>query len=238
MIRKLNLTRQNPDFNRGVFRNGAIILAALLLMFILWTYLTGWAPTRDEYPVQGLAVDESNEKPDWARLGLSGVDFAYLTATEGTEKRDKSFEYNLEGVKQAGIRYGVVHKFDICRLASDQATLFMTTVPRDKNALPPAVQIGFSDTCTSKPNRGVILSELATFMNQIEAHSGTPSILLLSRDFEQEYGISGAIDRTIWVEGTWFLPEYSAKPWVMWSANTHKRIGGVEGPVRWTVIRK
>ena len=220
------------------FRWGAIALALLLGIYVIWNYATGWAPSRDEYNVQGVVVSEANGKPEWARLGATGVDFAYITASEGARGRDAQFEANLEGVQQAGIRYGALHHFDICRLASDQATLFMTTVPRSEQALPPAVQLDFSDTCKGRPNRALILSELATFLNQIEVHSGTPAILLLTKDFEEEYNVSSAIDRTVWLEGNWFPPDYSARPWVMWTANTARRVDGLEGPVRWAVVRK
>ena len=218
-------------------RIGVAALATLLLAYALWNYVTAWSPSRGEYSVQGLVVDESNGKPNWAMLGATGVDFAYLTATEGATKRDASFASNLEAVSEAGIRYGALHHFDICRLASDQATLFITTVPRAKNALSAAVQLDFKGSCSSKPNRELILSELTTFLNQIEAHSGTPAVLLIARDFEKIYGISGAIDRQIWVEGTWFLPDYSAKPWVMWTANRSRSVSGVDGRVRWAVVR-
>ena len=215
----------------------AIIAATLLALFVLWSYAKGWAPSRDEYEVQGIVVSEENGKPNWATLGATGVDFAYLTATEGGAQRDKSFPDNLEGAKQAGIRFGALHHFDICRLASDQATLFITTVPRDKNALPPAVQLDFTDTCSGRPNRALVLSELTTFLSQIEAHSGTPAILLLEPEFEKEYQLSKSIDRSVWLESSWFLPDYSARPWVMWTANTSRNIDGIEGPVRWAVVR-
>ena len=220
------------------FRWGAIALALSLGIYVLWNYAAGWAPSRDEYSVQGVVVGEANGKPEWAKLGATGVDFAYITASEGARGRDSQFEANLEGVQQAGIRYGALHHFDICRLASDQATLFMTTVPRSEQALPPAVQLDFSDTCKGRPNRALILSELATFLNQIEVHSGTPAILLLTKGFEEEYNVSSAIDRTVWLEGNWFPPDYSARPWVMWTANTARRVDGLEGPVRWAVVRK
>ncbi len=220
------------------FRVGAIALAVALGIFVVWSYATGWAPSRDEYAVQGIVVSEANGKPDWAQLGATGVDFAYITAVEGARGRDTQFQANLEGVKQAGIRYGALHHFDICRLASDQATLFITTVPRSEAALPPAVQLDFSETCKGRPNRALILSELATFLGQIEAHSGMPAILLLTPEFEKEYQVSSAIDRTVWLEGNWFLPDYSARPWVMWTANTARHISGIEGAVRWAVVRK
>lgn len=220
------------------YRWGAILLAVLLGIFVVWNYVVSWAPSRDEYKVQGIVVSATNGKPEWARLGATGVDFAYLTAVEGGRGRDTEFQANLEAVQQAGIRYGALHHFDICRLASDQATLFITTVPRSEKALPPAVQLDFTETCTSRPNRALILSELATFLNQIEAHSGSPAILLLTPEFEKEYRVSSAIDRTVWLEGNWFLPDYSARPWVMWTANTARHVDGVEGPVRWVVVRK
>jgi lysozyme len=213
-------------------------LAALLLTYALWNYVSAWSPSRGEYSVQGLVVDENNGAPNWTMLGATGVDFAYLTATEGAAKRDKSFAKNLEAISEAGIRYGALHHFDICRLASDQATLFITTVPRAKNALPAAIQLDFKSSCSSKPNRELILSELTTFLNQLEAHTGTPAVLLIAPEFEKAYQISGAIDRQIWVEGTWFLPDYSAKPWVMWTANRSRRVAGVDGRVRWAVVRK
>jgi lysozyme len=220
------------------YRAGAVVLAVVLGVYVMWSTATGWAPSRDEYKVQGIVVSEANGKPVWSELGATGVDFAYITASEGARGRDRQFAANLEGVQQAGIRYGALHHFDICRLASDQATLFITTVPRSEQALPPAVQLDFSDTCKGRPNRALILSELATFLNQIEAHSGTPAILLLTKDFEEEYNVSSSIDRTVWLEGNWFLPDYSARPWVMWTANTARRVPGIDGPVRWAVVRK
>lgn len=218
-------------------RIGVIALAALLVIYSIWNYAAGWAPSRADYATQGIAVSADNGAADWARLGATGVDFAYLTATQGTDKRDEKFADNLNGVKEAGIRYGAVHHFDICRLASDQATLFITTVPRDKNALPPAVQLDFTDTCKGKPNRALILSELATFLNQIEAHSGSPALLMVSKEFEAEYQISTAIDREAWVRGDYFPPDYTAKPWVMWTANDARQIEGLPEPVGWAVVR-
>ncbi len=215
----------------------AISAAVLLGVYALWSFVSGWAPSRGEFEIQGIVVSEANGKPNWSTLAATGVDFAYLTASEGTAGRDKGFESNLNAVKQAGVRYGALHHFDICRLASDQSTLFITTVPRDPNALPPAVQLDFSETCTGHPNRPLILSELATFLSQVEAHSGVPAVLLLNKDFEAEYQISKAIDRSVWLESNWFLPDYSARPWVMWTANTSRRVSGIDGSVRWVVVR-
>lgn len=213
------------------------ILVIALIAFIIWSLARGWAPSRDTYPLQGVLVNENNGNPIWATLGNTGVDFAYLTASKSTDQRDESFSANLASVKDVGIRYGSLHDFDICRLATDQATLFNTTVPRDPNALPPAVKIGFSDNCKSKPNRALILSEISTFLGQIELHLEKPAIILLEHDFENHYNISGSIDRNMWVMGDYFVPSYTAKPWRMWTANNERNVSGIDTPVPWVVLR-
>jgi lysozyme len=225
------------DNTNKYWRLGAFAFASVLGLYALWSFVTGWAPSSSEYETQGILVSEANGSPNWQMLGATGVDFAYLTATVGARTQDKSFEANLDGVTQAGIRYGAVHHFDICRLASDQATLFITTVPRSTNALPPAVQLDFSSTCTGHPARALILSELVTFLGQIEAHIGMPAILLLDKDFEDEYQLSKSINRKVWLEENYFLPDYSARPWIMWTANKNRRINGVDGAVHWVVVR-
>lgn len=219
-------------------RYAAIALALLVGIFLLWRAVLGWAPSRDDYPVQGIVVAAAHGKLDWQMLSATGVDFAYLVATEGSKQRDPRFAANIAAVREAGVRYGPLHRYDLCRLASDQATLFITTVPRSDAALPTAVEFGFNEKCASKPDRALVLSEAATFLSQIEAHLGKPAILKISSDFEAQYRLSSSIDRTVWLEKTWLLPEYAARPWVMWTANPQRRIDGVDEPVQWVVVRE
>ncbi len=223
---------------KNIIRILAIIVAVALTAFVVRSYAAGWAPSRDEYATQGIAVNDESGKANWEQLRNIGVDFAYMTATSGTDDRDENFAENFAAAREAGVRYGAVHGFDTCRLAKDQATLFITTVPRDENALPPAIRLDFSDTCQSKLNRSALVSELATLINQIATHSGNPPLLYVTRSFEQEYQLSKAFPNLqLWVESTWFLPEYTARPWVMWTANRAREIDGIEQPVGWIVVR-
>jgi lysozyme len=223
--------------NFRLWRYVAIALALVLGAFILWRVILGWAPSRDDYPVQGIVADASHGKLDWPMLAATGVDFAYILATDGSKVRDTDFATNMAGAREAGVRFGPLHRYDLCRLASDQATLFITTVPRTDAALPAAVEFGFSEKCASKPDRALVLSEVATFLSQIEAHLGKPAVLKISGEFEAQYKLSSSIDRTVWLEKTWLLPDYAARPWVMWTANPQRRIDGVDEPVQWVVVR-
>lgn len=215
----------------------AIIIVLVVIAFILRNIAVSWAPPRDQYPVQGISVDESNGRVIWHVAGATGVDFAYIRATEGADRRDANFAANIEGAGAAGVRYGARHDYSLCRLATDQATNFVTTVPRADNMLPPAVRLAFDDRCDERPGRALLLSELNTFLNQIESHSGKPAVIAVSRAFEEMYNISSGIDRTFWLEANFFPPDYATKPWVMWRASDMRRISGVDGPINWNVVR-
>ncbi len=220
-----------------MLRAGLITIAVLVIAFVLRNIAVGWAPPRSQYPVQGVSVDASHGDIAWNVAGATGVDFAYIRATNGAEERDTRFAGNMQGARDSGIRYGAVHEYDLCRLATDQATMFVTTVPREENILPPAVRLAYENDCKDRPGRALVLSELNTFLNQIEGHSGKPAIIIVSPDFEEEYRISSGISRTFWLEGNFFPPDYATKPWVMWRASDMRRVSGIDGPVNWNVVR-
>ncbi len=213
-----------------------VILVVLVIVIVARNLMIGWTPSRDQYPVQGITVSEENGEIAWNTVGATGVDFAYLEATSGTETRDRRFAANRVGARNAGIRHGALHQFSLCQLASDQATNFITTVPGEDNLLPPAVRLSFDD-CDERPGRALLLSELTTFLNQIEAHSGKPSVLAITQEFEELYAVSAGIDRTVWLEQNFFPPDYATKPWVMWQASDMRRTSGINGPVDWNVVR-
>src|SRR3546814_6754685 len=82
-----------------------------------------------------------------------GVDFVYIRSSSGAKARDAAFATNLEGARAAGMRYGPIHVFNLCDRASDQATLFLSTVPRDNAMLPTVVRLSFIPKCKRRPAR-------------------------------------------------------------------------------------
>ncbi len=225
------------NYKKRAIQIGLIAIVLLVLALVLRNIAIGWAPPRDQYPVQGISVDESHGKIVWHVAGATGVDFAYLTATNGAEKRDTSFATNIKGAREAGVRYGALHEYSLCRLASDQATMFVTTVPRNENMLPPAVRLDYNEKCGERPGRALVLSELNTFLNQIESHTGKAAVIAVSPELEADYNLASGINRTFWLEDNFFPPDYATKPWVMWRASNIRRISGVDGPVNWNVVR-
>jgi lysozyme len=218
-----------------------IVVVSIVVMLgagLLYWEAGRWTPGRDRYPLQGVAISARNGHVEWPTLRAQGVDFAYLAATDGSDRRDPEFGENWVNARSAGLRYGAIHAYSLCRFASDQARMFIANVPRDNGALPPVVALDFEGGCASRPSRDVVLSELNTFLNEIEAHSGKPAILRIAEPFEKVYTISDGINRTIWLDRNYLVPNYAAHPWVLWTATNGKRLRGAERTVDWTVVKR
>lgn len=211
-----------------------LCLAALAGAF----FVSRWVPDKQAYPMQGVDVSEAQGAIDWKRLRAAGSEFGYIRATFGATGRDTGFSRNWDDAGSAGVRRGAYHDFNLCQLAADQAANFITTVPRDATALPVAIHLDFSDGCSARPARAVVVGEVSNFIQQVEAHAEQPVMLSIDRDFEDEYKITASIDRPIWARQAFFPPDFGTHAWIMWQANPHRRADGVNGPVNWSVVRK
>lgn len=223
------------------YRSALLTLAGVVAFLAVaalavWIYAGSWEPSRERFPTQGIALDEAMGALDWGTLRAQGADFAYIRASSGAEHRDPAFAGAWQGAREAGLRYGASHDFSLCRRAVPQATLFITTVPRDNAALPPVIRLAFDPACPLRPSRDAVLSELNIFLNLIEGHAGKPAILRLSEPFEAQYALAGGINRTLWLDRDYLEPDYAGRSWVMWTASAEHRLDGAERPVEWAVV--
>ena len=215
---------------------GLILLAVLLAGLALW-WAARWTPNRDLYPLQGVTISADNGEVHWGSIKAAGADFAYVAATDGASGVDPMFARNLAGAREVGIQAGAIHRYSLCQLATDQAANFIRHVPRRADALPAVVWLDYDDRCPDRPTRALLLSELATFLAQIEAHTGKRSLIAPGPSFESDYRVTQGIARTTWLRRDFFEPDYGAHPWAMWQANHYIRLTGADGTVGWNVLR-
>lgn len=214
-----------------------IVLLLAGLAALGWHYLRGWAPPRAAFRVQGIDVSHHQGPIDWTSARANGVDFAYIKASEGGDMRDPRFAENWRAAAEAGVRRGAYHFFTLCRPARDQATNFIAFVPREAEALPPALDLEFGGNCARRPPRDALIAEVASFIRMVEAHSEKPVMLYITREFDEHYRVSEAIDRPLWLRRMFFEPQYGSHRWLMWQAHSRRRVDGIDGPVDWNVVR-
>ena len=220
----------------GPIKTAAALLGAILLGWAGWSVATGWHPSVNRYPLQGIDLPAQPGSVEWGTVRARGADFAYLVATVGADRRDPGFEANWAAVPDAGLRRGAVHVYSLCQLASDQANAFNSFVPRTDDALPAAVDVGFDAGCSARPDRAVLVDELARFIAMVETHTRKPMLMRISQPVEAAYHLSAAIDRPVWAVANVFPPGYAARPWRMWRASDFRRLDGVDGAVNWDVV--
>ena len=216
-----------------------VLLAALVAAGAGWWHLRGWTPARSAFPHQGAEVSAADGSVDWIALKTVGAEFVYLDASASAFARDPAFVKNLEDARAAHLQVGAVHLYDPCQPAERQAANFVTVVPRDAKLLPPAVDLDrLADDCPVRVSDAAVESELMTFLNQIETHTGKAAILKISRGFERRYHIARAIDRNLWLTGERFEPDYAGRPWTLWTANRHLVTEAGDAPLRWVVVQR
>ncbi|BBB12554.1 GH25 family lysozyme [Sphingopyxis sp. FD7] len=222
---------------RFLRRIGAAVVLLLLAAGLALWWAARWTPDRAIYPVQGVTIDAGNGDVHWGSIKAAGADFAYIAATGGAARIDPKFARNLVGAREAGVQAGAIHRYSLCRLATDQAANFIRHVPRRADMLPAVVWLDYDDRCPDRPTRALLLSELATFLAQIEAHMGKQSLIAPGPAFEADYRVTRGIARTTWLRRDFFEPDYGAHPWAMWQANDYVRLSGADGTVGWNVLR-
>ena len=231
-------TRPKRTLGRLLLRVCAALLLIAGLIALAWACAQRWRPDETTWPTQGVNVSQRQGEIEWHMLRAAGADFAYIEATEGASLRDEAFERNWRDSRAAGVRHGAYHVFTLCRSGSAQATNFIATMPREADALPPAVDLAFGGDCTARPARDALVGELRRFLDAIEAHAGKPAVLSVTREFEDAYRISEAFDRPLWLHRLALRPNYGARPWAMWQASDIHRVDGIDGPVDWNVVRR
>ncbi len=210
---------------------------ALATILLAWAGSRYFRPSLSSYPQQGIEINAEAGPVLWPKIKAAGASFAYVEATEGDLGRDSLFAENWQATAAAGLKRGAIHKFDLCRLARDQATNFISTVPRESYALPAVIDLELSPSCMSKPARSVVVQEIAAFIRMVEAHTEKPMIIRVSRPFEEEYAVSRAIDRPLWLSSFLLTPSYGERPWIMWRANETRAVDGINGVTGWSVVR-
>lgn len=213
------------------------LLLGLFVGSVLFWWATRWRPDIADYPIQGVTISAANSPVQWGSVKAAGAGFAYLAATDGSAGRDPMFAANVTGAAAQNIQTGAIHRYRLCQLAADQAAHFIRSVPRQRSALPTAIWLELDADCAARPSRALLLSELATFLAQVEAHMGKRSIIAPSAAFDSEYQVSRDIARTTWMRRFFFTPDYGAHDWTMWQASDYVRISGAAGAVGWNVVR-
>jgi lysozyme len=171
---------------------------------------------------------------DWAKVKQSGVAFAFIKATEGSDRIDPTFMTNWREAAASGLPHAPYHFYYFCSTADAQADWFIANIPKSSMHLPPVLDVEWnsaSPTCKTRPDPQTVRQEMQRFLDRIEAHYGKKPIIYTSVDFHRDNLIGHFGDYHFWVRSVAAHPEkiYEARRWAFWQYTATGLIPGIEG---------
>ncbi len=194
-----------------------------------WDGIAPW-----HYPVHGIDVSKWQGTIDWPQVRASGVDFAFIKATEGGDHLDDRFAENWRGAREAGVLRGAYHFYFFCRPAIEQARWFIANVPRERGALPPVLDMEWnhkSRNCPHRPPAETVRAEMEIWKQAITAFYGRRPIIYTTVDFYRDNELWRVSGYEFWLRSVAGHPShvYAGQDWTFWQYTGTGQIGGVRG---------
>jgi lysozyme len=183
------------------------------------------------YKVRGVDVSGHQGIIDWDRLKAGSVDFAYIKASEGENFNDPRFSRNWYASEQAGILRGAYHFFTQCRTGKVQAENFIRVVPKDSNALPPAIDAEHMGPCRQSAAVKDVAAEIESFLDALQAHYGVRPIIYTTREFHDAYLAGKFRKERFWIRSLMVPPDFREAQWLFWQYHNDGRRAGISGAV-------
>lgn len=186
------------------------------------------------HQVHGIDISRWQGDIDWAQVRGSGVSFVFIKATEGADHADPAFPRYWAETAAARIPRGAYHYFYFCRSGVEQAQWFIRNVPRERNALPPVVDLEWtaSKTCPRRPPSDEVLREAKIFKDILHKYYGQRPIIYTTPDFYRDNNLSR------WPEEFWLRTVaghphevYPGQRWSFWQYTGTGIVPGIRGDV-------
>ena len=194
----------------------------------------GQSPER--YAVHGIDVARFQQPLNWGEARVSGVNFAFIKATEGGDLLDPMFQNHWEGAGRAGVARGAYHFYYFCTTPEKQARWFIENVPKAPGMLPPVLDLEwnpFSPTCTLRPPADTVRRNAQTFLSILRAHYGQQPVVYTTPEFYAQNDMGRLRGVEFWLRSTAAHPseKYPDERWTFWQYTSTGRVPGAAGDI-------
>ncbi len=193
-------------------------------------------PFPDGYNIHGIDVSRYQEDINWGKLKTVSKDgdtinftFAFIKATEGTWKEDRSFDDNWEDAHDHHIFCGAYHYFLPDKDAGKQAENFISSVTLKTGDLPPVIDIEE----TRGKSKQEIVAGVKTMANLLELKYGIKPIIYSNISFIEDYLSDDFPDHYFWV-AHFYQDELNISQeinWLFWQHNDKTMLFGYDQEV-------
>ena len=191
-----------------------------------------------KYNMHGIDVSKYQQSISWEdvkAMNVKGVkiNFAFIKATEGTERIDENFRRNWFNTQKSGIARGAYHFFISSKSGKAQAENFLETVRLQKGDLPPVLDI--------EQANGASLTDLqqrvSDWLLMVEKKCRVKPIIYTNADFYKTF-LAGRFDEyPLWV-AHYFVKDKPriGRSWSFWQHNESGHVNGINAYVDFNVF--
>ena len=180
----------------------------------------------------GFDVSEYQKKIDWENLGkiedTFALNFVFVRATAGRDKRDKQFNRNWKQAKEKGIIRGAYHYYRPNENSIQQANNFIKTVTIEAGDLPPVLDI---EKLPQTQSLDSLKLGLKRWLTKVEQHYKMKPIIYSGESYYTDFLKKEFSDYTFWIANYNFWKKRPDKHWLIWQFTEKAQIDGVEGLV-------
>lgn len=136
------------------------------------------------------------------------------------------------------MRVGGYHFFTFCSPPAEQASHFLSVLPRDRDTLPPAIDVEFVGNCENHPPIHEIRANFEQFVEIVERATGRVPVLYVTADAWEAVFAEGRTALPLWLRSISRRPHPEVAPrWTFWQFAASARVPGIAAGVDLNVFR-
>jgi len=182
----------------------------------------------------GIDVSHFQGNINWQLVKTSGIDFAFIKATDGVSDTDPKFLDNWRGASQENIKTGAYHFFRPNENPEQQAQHFINTIKQagyNQENLPPALDVEISDDVPSE----ILANNVFIILNKISEQLKITPAIYTTASFWNSAVQKNLSQYPLWI-ADWENGQAPALPqdwntWTYWQYTSRGEIQGINGPV-------
>ncbi len=220
------LTKRNLIITAGA---AAAVLVAVVLYFML---AAGYG--NHDY-VKGVDVSAYQGKIDWPTLAGQDIRFAYIKATEGADHEDSRFDENWREARKTSLKVGAYHFVNFDQDGKTQAEHFIQKVPKEKDSLPPVIDLELYGNYVEKPmDKDKVQAILNDMIIRFEEYYEQTPIIYTNYNTYNTYLADAFAEIPIWIcDISDQEPDLSAgHQWIFWQYSQRELLNGYSGEER------
>ena len=196
----------------------------------------------------GIDVSYAQGNIDWQKVKNAGVEFAMIRVgyrgygTEGLVREDKTFQQNITGAKNAGLKVGVYFYSQAITSAEakEEANFVLARIKNIKLDYPVAYDIEKAETLAGETGRTedakITKAQRTTFaiaFCDTIKNAGFKTQIYSSKNWlETQLDLSRLQSYDIWLaHWTTATTNYTASPYAMWQYSDKGTVSGIQGSV-------